>query len=290
MPEIPPGIPPESPRNQEGPPQATDEPGEDLPLPPPRPPRKVGIIDLEPSQRLDASSALPKGFAVTPGKADLDHGSDAPGRPAWSSVFSAAFRQDQTVSAYFADETRNAPDYVDPAVNTWDHIKGYEDHWESFINDRNIPRIEARKRKIDREREDRKLLEAAPWWQSLPAQMAAGVFDLPTLMPGGAFVRGVRGGFSIARSAMSVGAAATASSAVQEGVLQGITETRTAGESAINIGASTLLGGLLGAGGAKLMSAVEWRRAVKAMERETAGLRPMPDAEDLPEFEGADLS
>lgn len=235
------------------------------------------IVDLA-QPDLTTPVSIPKGFAVTPGAVDVDQGSDATvERPAWSSTMSAAFRQDNTVGSYFAASERDAPTYAEPGFNPWDVIKStkYEPFWESFVDVRNPRAAEAKKRQIDQEIEDRKTLQAAPWWQSLPSQMVAGVVDLPTLLPGGAFVRGVSGGVSVARSMASVGLAAGVSTLAQETALQAMQETRPLSESAVNVGASVLLGGLLGAGGARLLSKAEWSAAVKALDAELAGT-PVP--------------
>lgn len=228
------------------------------------------IVDLA-QPDLTTPVSIPKGFAVTPGAVDVDQGSDATvERPAWSSTMSAAFRQDNTVGSYFAASERDAPTYAEPGFNPWDVIKStkYEPFWESFVDVRNPRAAEAKKRQIDQELEDRKTLQAAPWWQSLPSQMVAGTLDWTTLLPGGAFVRGVSGGVSVARSMASVGLAAGVSTLAQETALQAMQETRPLSESAVNVGASVLLGGLLGAGGARLLSKAEWSAAVKSLDAE----------------------
>lgn len=235
------------------------------------------IVDLAPSpigEPLDRTKA----FAVTPGEIDIEKGSDAPERPTWAATFGAAFRQDNTIGAYFSSEDRNAPTHREDGFNPWDAIKGtkYEQNWNSFVDVHNSRAVEARKAQIDREKDDRRLLGAAPWWQSFPAQLVAGTLDWPTLLPGGAFVRGAKGGVSIARSALATGAAAGISTAAQEAALQSIETTRPGAESATNIGASVLLGGLLGAGGSALLNKVEWQDGVRALERELAGEAPPP--------------
>lgn len=224
------------------------------------------IIDLNAPQLGDVLDT-PKGFVVTPGEEEVNKGSDA---PSWSSTFGAAFRQDNTVGSFLA--TGNPSQVNDDTFNPWDEIKGtkYEPQFSSFVDVRNRQAFDTMKAKLDQETEDRKMLDAAPWYQSLISQGTAGALDLPSLIPGGAFVKGAKGGFSVAKSAMSVGAAAGVSSAIQETALQNMQETRTAGESAVNIGASVLLGGLLGAGGAKLLSPAEWSSAVAKLESELA--------------------
>ncbi len=224
------------------------------------------IVDIS-TPGLSAQIDTPKGFAVTPGEGEVNKGSDA---PSWSSTFGAAFRQDNTVGSFLSGE-RYGTERED-GFNPWDAIKDtkYEPRWGSFVDARNPRAADAVKRQIDMELEDKKLLDSAPWYQSLIAQGAAGALDLPSLIPGGAFVRGAKGGFSVARSALSVGAAAGGSSVIQEAALQNMQETRTAGESAVNIGASVVLGGLLGMAGAKLLSPAEWAKGVAKLESELA--------------------
>jgi hypothetical protein len=226
------------------------------------------IVDIQPLG-IAAPVDTPKGFAVTPGQDDIDHGSE---KPEFGKVMGAAFRQDNTIGALVSREDMSSAE--EPGFNPWESIKGtkYEPHWSSFVETRSSRSADAMKRQLDREDEDRKLLEAAPWYQSVPAQLTAGVIDLPTLLPGGTFIRGARGGFSIAKSAMGVGAAAGVSTAAQEAVLQAAEEKRTLLESGVNVGASVILGGLLGSGGAKLLSRAEWNSSVAAIERELVGV------------------
>ena len=70
------------------------------------------------------------------------------------------------------------------------------------------------------------------------AQIAAGVFDAPTLIPGSVAVRGAAGGWSVGRSILMAGASAAATQAATEGFLQATQETRTGAESLVNIGAA----------------------------------------------------
>ncbi len=240
------------------------------------------IVDIA-QNKFDAPLGRPEGFAVTPGEAEINREPAPASKGSWlqstsiSDALGAAFRQDNTVGSYLS---QNRVTGQDDGLNPWDSIKGtkYEPHFASFADVRDQRSLDNVKRQIDQETEDKKLLESAPWYESLPAQLIAGGLDLPSLIPGGAFVRGAKGGFSVARSAANVGAAAGLSSAVQEAALHGTQETRTGGESAQNIGASVFLGGLLGAGGAKLLSHGEWSKGVQALDHDTAGVSVAADA------------
>ena len=250
------------------------------------------IVDI-PTMRLDTALDTPKGFQVTPGFADIEKGSNTPPRENWASTLDspllstvagatsalgAAFRRDNLIGSALSAEDRR-PGEWDYSYKPYDDIKGteYEQHSDRFLDARNANHARSIKRQIDQEVEDVKTLGAMPWYQSVPVELLAGGFDLPTLMPAGAFVRSVKGGFSVARTAVSVGTMAGVSSTTQEAGLHAIQETRTVEESAVNIGASVLLGSLIGAGGAKLLSNVEWNEGVRALDRIVAK-EPVPDA------------
>ena len=232
------------------------------------------FIDEEPAINLSNRVDVPKGFTVTPGAADLQDNAE---RPSWN--WGAAFRRNNEVAAWLSSESAWTDDRPEPGFNPWDKIKGteYESRWENFAGVRNEARLEAVKRDINRENEDRKLLDSQPWWMGLLTEGAASVLSPTTLLPGGTFVKGAQGGIAVVRGAASVGAAAAAGTAVQEGMLQGIEQTRTASESAMAIGASAFIGGALGAG-ASLLTRGEWQKGIKAVEADLA--KPaMPDKE-----------
>lgn len=232
------------------------------------------IVDIA---QPDITSAIdtPKGFVMTPGAKDVDHGSDA---PQFSSVLGAAFRDGNLIGSYISAEDRNSPIYQEPGFKAWDTIKGtkYEKNWSSFVDVRNTQAADEKKRQLDKEDDDRRTLEAAPWYQSIPAQIAAGVADLPTLIPGGAFMRSASGGISIARTAALTAGAGGVAATAQEAGLQKIQSSRPLSESAVNIGASVLLSGILGAAGGRILSKAEWDGAVLGLERELAGETRVP--------------
>lgn len=229
------------------------------------------IVDIQPPD-LFAPVDTPKGFFVTPGEADINHGSDAE-RPSWGTGLAAEFRNDNTVGAFLSAQDRGSPMYKEPGFNPLEAIRGtkYEPKFLSFVDIYNTSAFDARKRQIDMEDQNHATIEALPPVQRFVSAFIAGTLDLPTLIPGGAFVRGVNGGVSVARSAVTTGLMAGVSTTAQEVALQGIQSTRPVSESLTNIGASVFLGGLLGAGGAKLLSHSEWTGAVAKLEKELAG-------------------
>jgi hypothetical protein len=177
----------------------------------------------------------------------------------------AAYRQDNMIVSglqYLGDVGSLKPGQIDPNYNVWKEIEGtpYEDHWDSFVSLERADEVAMMKRRIDRETQDRATLATA----GLPGvlmSMGAGMADPTILLPGGALVRSAEGGFTLVKSAAVVGGMAAAGTVIQEGVLQATQETRPLSESAVNIGASFVLGALLGGAGAAAMSKAELAQA-----------------------------
>ena len=206
---------------------------------------------------------FPKGFAVTPGASDLE---DNGNKPAWN--WGAAFRRNNEMAALASSESMWSGNEPEPGFNPWDKIKGTPDevNFRALSEARNQTKFDAIKADIARENADRKLLGVQPWWMGLLTEGTAGILSPTTLLPGGTFVKGARGGIAIVKAGANVAAANAISAAVQEGALHNVEQTRTASESATAIGASLFLGGLLGAGGQAVLSKMGWQRAVKALE------------------------
>jgi hypothetical protein len=201
--------------------------------------------------------------------------------PSFLDTLGAAVRQENTVGSTIANprldyEVRKL-NAIDPVYDPFKDLKGYEDQAHLFEEVYNETAATALKRKIDQERKDRATL-AQSGWTGTALTFGAGVIDLPTLLPGGALVRGGRIGYNALKSAAAVGAAAGLSTAVQEGVLQGNQELRTPEESAFAIGGSVILGGILGAGVSKLFTKGEWNRVAASLEDDLTGEVANPEA------------
>src|SRR6185503_7700039 len=208
---------------------------------------------------------IPQGFAVTPGANDLqDNGT----KQAWN--WAAAFRRNNELSALGASESAWVDNNPEPGFNPWDKIKGTPDeaNFEALSAARNSKKFEAIRTDIARENADRKLLDSQPWWMGLITEGAAGILSPTSLIPGGTFVKGAKGGIAIVKAGASVGVANAVGAGIQEAALQSTEQTRTAGESATAIGASLFLGGLLGAGGQAVLSKGDWQKGVAALERD----------------------
>jgi len=221
------------------------------------------FLEDDSTLNLGARHDAPKGFAVTPGASDLEDNGD---KPAWN--WGAAFRRNNEMAALASSESMWTGNEPEPGFNPWEKIKGTSDevNFRPLSEARNQNKFDAIKADIARENEDRKLLDSQPWWMGLLTEGSAGVLSPTTLIPGGSFVKGAKGGIAVAKAAASVGAANAIGAAAQEAALHEIEQTRTAGESATAVGASLFLGGLLGAGGQALLSKADWQKGVKALE------------------------
>lgn len=190
-----------------------------------------------------------------------------PGNP-WA----AAFRQDNSIGSALSRQTGFTYD-IDPTYDAWRDIQDtpYMDHWPRFANILNPADAELIKRQIDQEETDRRILASSGvvgWAASL---VAAGL-DWTTLLPGGAAYRSGKLGFSIGRTMLSTGVAAGAATVAQESLLQSSQLLRTTSESAINVGGSVILGGILGAGFARILNIGEFQRLSRQLEVESAAV------------------
>lgn len=187
-------------------------------------------------------------------------------------LLGAAFRESNAIGSALGRQTLGVDNQPEDGFNAWNDIAGtkYEPHWKSFVSANNQRYADSIKRQIDMEEQDRRLVAAAGWRGTL-ASFAAGTLDLPILIPGGGLVRSVKGGYSMGASALGIGAAAGVGVGVQEAALHASQETRTGQESAINIGAGVVLGSMLGAGAAGLLSRAERKVATKALTKIESG-------------------
>lgn len=196
---------------------------------------------------------------------------DAPDAPDFGTTVGAAFRQENVVGSVLAYQwADNTPD---PNFRPWDAIKGtkYEAYFEDFADVFNAGKAEAVKRQIDMELADRNTLQAAGGW-GLLAAFGAGVFSPENLLPGGTIYRGVKGGASVLKSALSTASAAAISTAMAEGVLQSTQTQRTMEESAFNVGTAALLGGALGGGASALFGRAQYHQLAKLLDEQASGV------------------
>lgn len=196
---------------------------------------------------------------------------DAPD-PSFMDVISAAYRQDNIIGSALTNARMDTETKVDFSYNAYqdpdlaDYVRKYPDRFDDAYNK---PMADAVRSNIDKETGDRDTLAAAGWG-GLAASALASITDPTVLIPGGALARAGKVGFNALRSAASVGAMAALGTAAQEAGLQATQELRTPGESALAIGGSAVLGGLMGAGASRFLSAGEWSRVSKQLETDLA--------------------
>lgn len=220
---------------------------------------------------LDRANPIPSGYA---GMSEYD----TP-EPSFLDTLGAAFRRENLIgSAITSYKSSSGVDLrrIDPTYDPFNDLEGYEKYADRFETVYNPDAAKAVKAKIDQENKDLQTLQASGW-TGMGLSMAMGVADPTILIPGGALVKAGKVGYSLARSSAAMAGATALAVGVQEAGLQATQEARPLSESAMNIGGSAILGGIVGMAGAKFFSKAEWGRVSKALEEELAGDVPNPD-------------
>lgn len=195
-----------------------------------------------------------------------------PSDPSLGETVGAAFASENVVGSTLASETAFLSEEVlsrnDPDFDAISDIAGthYEAFAHRFARAQNPTVSSAIKADIDRELKNRQILDSAGWTGTIFG-VGAAIFDLPSLLPGGTLYKSGKLGFSAVKSSASVGSAAAAATAAQELALHSTQQTRTPEQSAVAIGGSLLLGGILGAGTAKFLTRSEYKEFSAAIDR-----------------------
>lgn len=191
--------------------------------------------------------------------------------PTGEDIISSAIHSENDIYNVYELATRTTPK-PDP---NFDIIKtlndrGLWDRRDDFIGVRSGEEFDQLSAKITREDRDREVL-ARSGWAGWAAMIASGAVSPTTFIP---FIKGGTIAKSLVKGAFSVGAGAAA----QEAVLFANQQTRTGEEAVFSIGASTILGGVLGAA-AHGLSKTEMDKMAYDMANapgETAISRPTP--------------
>jgi uncharacterized protein (UPF0297 family) len=173
-------------------------------------------------------------------------------KPSFGETVQAAFELENTLVGAAANGFQFGNDYIpEEGYNPMNDIEGYELYAESFIDSRSLEETNALKTKITREIDNRKIV-ADSGVAGFVSMLGAGITDpvyWPLMMTGLGEIKTTRSAAKAFGQSFAVGAT---SEIPAEILKHGIQETRTISESAINIGGSAVLGGLLGAGINKL--------------------------------------
>jgi hypothetical protein len=185
--------------------------------------------------------------------------------PPTGGVLGAAFRLENTVANVVS--MMNRPSYpAEPGYNPIEAIRGtkYErDYIDEALGIRSTAEMKDWQARVDREEADKRALHDAGG-AGVAAGILAGLLDPLMFLPVGGAVRSVKGGYSAVKSAAAVGGLSALQAGVSELALQTAQETRTAGDTAIAIATSGILGGLIGGGAASLLTRAE-RHAVEGL-------------------------
>lgn len=189
--------------------------------------------------------------------------------PTMGETFGAAFRTQNVIGSYLSSRGMPNPYEVEDGFDPIDYVKDdpkYSPYVDEFAGIFNRKAADAKKMQIDREEQDRRTLDAAGP-MGVVAEMAAGVVDLPTLLPVGGAIVGP--GRSLAGTALRVGIGAGIDAGISEAGLQATQATRTGAESALNIGGSIILGGALGALAGRYLSGASQMALSRKIESQT---------------------
>lgn len=211
---------------------------------------------------------------VVPNAGALDFTPQQQPAPGLGDVITSAFRQNNPVASFlsqhWADNTRDADH------NPWLEIQGteFEPYYQRFLGSFNAGQTAALKQQITMEQRDRQVLDASGGLGMITS-MGAAVLSPEILLPGGSIYRGVKSGQAILRTGLSTAGATALSTSMAEFGLMSTQVTRTPQEAALNIGMSTLLGGILGGSISGLFNGADWLRLAKGMDAEAIAASDM---------------
>jgi hypothetical protein len=176
--------------------------------------------------------------------------------PTTREITGALFRQENVIGSWLV-EPEGLPDTKDdPTYDAYSMFTEDERNDEAFVTSAiyadNDSELDVLRGQFARERKDRDTI-AKGGATSMVLQFPVGIADVTSFLAiGGLAANTYRAGKSILSSAAVTGSVVGAEAAIQEAALHSTQLTRTYGESAINIGAATLLGGVLGVSVQKL--------------------------------------
>jgi len=188
----------------------------------------------------------------------------------------AALRKENFVGSYISSEDNlkdiNRASWApEEGYNPFDgDIEGYEGYEQEFTKAFTPEATEAIKRQIDKEQEDNKILESAfmggAGYSVLAAVTDPSQWALAITTGGmGNYAKGVS---TLAKAAQAT-AAVTGETAITEALLQSTQSSRSALESAFNIGGAAVLGGIVSAGAFKISDSFDAKEALSAVTNET---------------------
>lgn len=170
--------------------------------------------------------------------------------PSFGEVLKAAFRQENIIGAFSTREVGLPETKDDPSFDAYSMFTEEEKNDQAFVSTAlyadNEDELEATRKQMNRERQDRDTI-AKGGATGMVMSGVAGVMDPISLLSiGGVAANTYRAGKGILSGAAVTGTVVAAETALVEAALHTQQLTRTFDESAINMGAGALLGGVLG--------------------------------------------
>jgi hypothetical protein len=195
----------------------------------------------------------------------------------FSEVIPSAFRiNNDVVSMLVSNSIKHVSDDYDLNFYPADHLGEYEgtDAEFSLLQAKNAAHMDAIKQDYERETADREILANSGW--EITANMAAGILSPTVFLPAGAIIKGAKGANMI-RSAGNTAAMGGLAMGISETALQASQQTRTMEESTFAVASGAVLGGILGAGVAKL-SRSQFDDLAKKLDGDLAKMQKPQDA------------
>jgi hypothetical protein len=190
--------------------------------------------------------------------------------PSAAEIGKALFSQENLIGSLIAQEAGLPGTKDDPEFDAYSMFTEDERLNKSFVTQAmyadSKDEVESFRRQYARELKDRDTI-AKGGATSFLLGLPIGIADPISLLSiGGAVANTYRAGKSILSSGLVTGSIVGTETAVQEAALHSTQLTRTYGESAVNISAATLLGGVLGVGVHKLANYGIDEKAIKDFE------------------------
>lgn len=170
--------------------------------------------------------------APSPGFSDVIGDALATESPVIAPFYSEAPGRAQRISEDYSAFDEPLPDVAGSVVNRLVYSQSPEET-QAILR-------EAKRYQMAQER------VASAGWQGFMANLAAGMVDPTIALPGGAIIRGARGGVSIARTAAAAAALNAGGAAIAEGVLGAVQPARTREEQLAGVASAAVLAGALG--------------------------------------------
>jgi hypothetical protein len=204
-------------------------------------------------------------------------------------ITQSAFERENTVASTILDSQYNFINQEDPNFDPIDYVfdevdnSVYAPYSEKFLEFKNRKDADLYKKQLDREFKNSEVM-ANSGLTGFAMGMAAGILDPINFIPiGGGAYKAYKAGKYLKGIGLTAGAGAVGMTA-SEGILQATQQTRTLEESAINIGAGTILAGALG-GASAMLSKRQFNNLAdkfkKDLDNETADVFINPDTQKM---------